>query len=221
MVNRGAARKLTKAALDKYAGPVHYIIHHEVLEAEHPTTPCRIVFNTFHGHALNDYWAKGPDLINNMLGIILRFRENHICIVGDIRKMYHSVKITEVDQHTHRFLWRNLNTDIHPETYVMTCVSFGDKPAGTISQLALRKTADMKKDTYPDVWEIIHGNTYVDEILDTGVQQAVELSKKVDEVLQIGGFIVKSWFISNKDYTQIIVFKMLMKRVRLVITRKH
>ena len=74
MVNRGAARKLTKAELDKYAGPVHYIIHHEVLKAEHPTTPCRIIFNTsknFHGHALNDYWAKGPDLIKNMLGIIL------------------------------------------------------------------------------------------------------------------------------------------------------
>ena len=30
----------------------------------------------------------------------------------------------------------------------------------------------------------------------------MELSKKVDEVLQIGGFTVKSWFISNKDYTQ-------------------
>ena len=53
MVNRGAARKLTKAELDKYAGPVHYIIHHEVLKAEHPTSPCQIVFNTsknFHGH---------------------------------------------------------------------------------------------------------------------------------------------------------------------------
>ena len=63
----------------------------------------------------------------------------------------------------------------------MTCVSFGDKPDGTISQLALRKTADLKKDIYPDVWEIIHGNTYILDSV-SSVQQALELRKKVDEV---------------------------------------
>ena len=200
MIDRGAARKLTKIEIKQYTGPVHYITHHAVIKPDHPTTPCRIVFNTsknYHGHILNEYWAIGPYLINNMLGILLRFREDFVCVVGDIRKMYHSVNISEVDQHVHRFLWRNMNRNIPAETYVMNCVSFWDKPAGTIAQLALRKTADMKKDQYPNVWQIIHKNTYVDDILDSvpDVETAVTLSKNIDEALCEGGFKVKYWLI--------------------------
>ena len=91
-----------------------------------------------------------------------------------------------------------MNRNIPAETYViMNCVSFGDKPAGTIAQLALRKTADMKKDQYPNVWQIIHENTYVDDILDSvpDVETAVTLSKNIDEVLCEGGFKVKYWLI--------------------------
>ena len=46
----------------------------------------------FGGTVLNNFWAKGPVLINNLLGILLRFREGQIAITGDIRKMYHSIK---------------------------------------------------------------------------------------------------------------------------------
>ena len=46
------------------------------------------------GHVLNDYWAKGLDLLNNLLGVLIRFRENEIVLMGDISKMYHTVKTT-------------------------------------------------------------------------------------------------------------------------------
>ena len=107
MLNRGAAEKLTNEQVEQYDGPVYYICHHEVMK-ENSTTNVRIVFNSsakFKGSCINDYWAKGPDLMNNLLGILLRFREEKIAIVGDIKKMYHSVKISILDQHTHRFLW--------------------------------------------------------------------------------------------------------------------
>lgn len=94
------------------------------------------------GYTLNDFWIKGPDLLNNLLDILLRFREGNVGVVGDIRKMYHSVKISPLDQHTHRFLWRDLEEREPPDTYVMTSVSFGDKPAGAIAMLAMRKTAE-------------------------------------------------------------------------------
>ena len=38
------------------------------------STPCRIVFNSsarIFGHALNDYWVKGPNLLTNLSGISL------------------------------------------------------------------------------------------------------------------------------------------------------
>ena len=70
MVERGAAQKLSQAELDTYEGPTFYLSHHEVLKPDSESTPCRIVFNSsakFKGHVLNDYWAKGPDMLNNLL----------------------------------------------------------------------------------------------------------------------------------------------------------
>ena len=66
------SRQLTSEELRDYKGPVHYIPHHAILRPEKKTTPVRIVFNSssvFQGHQLNDYWMKGPDLLNNLFGI--------------------------------------------------------------------------------------------------------------------------------------------------------
>lgn len=112
MIDRGVARKLTKKEIEDYNGPVFYISHHEVLKPESKKTPCRIVFNSsanFHGHVLNEYYAKGPDMLNNLLGVLLRFREEPVAMIGDIAKMFHSIDIPVLDQMTHRFLWRDLD----------------------------------------------------------------------------------------------------------------
>ena len=61
---------------------------------------------------------KGP-LLNNLFGVVLRFREKEVALVGDLSKMmYHRILIPERDQHVHRFLWRNLETSREPDVYV-------------------------------------------------------------------------------------------------------
>ena len=203
MVLRGVAVKLSSTAIEEYCGPVHYISHHEVIKPESASTPCRIVFNSSakcNGYSLNDYWAKGPDLVNNMLGILLRFREGPVALAGDIRKMYHSVHMSLLDQHTHRFLWRNLQTERKPDVYVITRVSFGDKPAGAIATMALRKTADEYTDQYPRAVESIKDNTYVDDIIDSFKcdEDKTETACNIDKILESGGFSIKEW-ISNES----------------------
>ena len=82
-----------------------------------------------------------------------------MAITGDIKKMYHAIKLSELDQHTHRFLWRDCNVTRDPDSYVMTSVSFGDKPAGNIAITALNKTAEMSESDFPEavnVKEEIH-----------------------------------------------------------------
>ena len=133
------ARKLTEEETRRHTGPVHYISHHELLRPESKSTPVRIVFNSsavFQGHKLNDYWMKGPDLLNDLFGVVLRFRENQVAFMGDISKMYHRIRIPETDQHVHRFLWRNLQTHRKPDVYVKTVLTFGDKPAPAMAQIA-------------------------------------------------------------------------------------
>ena len=58
------------------------------------------------------------------------------------------MRLDSKDQQTHRFLWRDFRQDDKPDHYMMQVVSFGDRPAATIAQLALRKTAEMANDEY-------------------------------------------------------------------------
>ena len=202
MVTRRVARKLSNTELTLYKGPVHYIGHHEVLKPDSKSTPVRIVFNSsanYMGHILNEYWAKGPDLLNNLLGVLIRFRENKVAFIGDIKKMYHTVKMTELDQHTHRFLWRDMDSTREPDTYIMLRVSFGDKPSATIATVALRKTAEMSREKYPEAADIIQRNTYMDDIIESTDErkQAIKLTQDIEKAIIKGGFEVKEWMFSS------------------------
>ncbi|XP_015751793.1 PREDICTED: uncharacterized protein LOC107331694 [Acropora digitifera] len=107
MVKMNFCRKLSENEVKNYKGPVHYIPHHAVIRPEKKSIHVRILFNlssVFQGHKLNDCWIKGPDLLNDLFGVVLRFREKEVALVGDISKMYHRIFIPERDQHVHRFL---------------------------------------------------------------------------------------------------------------------
>ncbi|KAL9977197.1 hypothetical protein ACROYT_G014575 [Oculina patagonica] len=169
------ARKLTKQELKKYKGPVHYISHHEVVRPK--KTPICIVLNSsasFQGHHLNDYWMKGPDLLNSLFGVTLRFREHEVAVTGDISKMYHRVLIPEQDKHVHRYLWRNMETHREPDVYVKTVLTYGDKPAPAMAQIALRKITDPSlrwtRDVFPSLvprkkWNAEKRTARVDDIV--------------------------------------------------------
>jgi hypothetical protein len=203
MTKLNFSRKLSEEEVKSYKGPVHYIAHHAVVRPDKKSTPVRIVFNSsssYRGHSLNDYWFKGPDLLNNLFGVILRFRENEVALSADISKMYHRILVPESDQHVHRYLWRDMETTRDPDTYIKTVLTFGDKPAPAMAQIILRKTAEESKNDYPDAARVIKENTYVDDICDSvhTVEEATRLTKEADIVLESGGFHVKGW-LSNKS----------------------
>ena len=75
MIQRGVARKLSIHEIETYNGPVFYIPHHG--RTKPGSTDIRIVMNSsisIMGHVLNEYWDKGPDVINNLIGVLLNFR---------------------------------------------------------------------------------------------------------------------------------------------------
>ena len=78
------------------------------------STPVRIKFNSsacYLGHMPNDYWAKGPHLPNDLLGVLIRFRENSIAMISDIKKMYHTVKIKTIEQQYKQY-WKQFCQDM-------------------------------------------------------------------------------------------------------------
>lgn len=205
---RGVARKLTKEEIKTYKGPVQYLPHHEVLKPESQSTPISIVFNSsasYMGHVLNEYYAKGPDVLGDLWGILLRFRQKPVAMAGDISKMYNSVLISELDQMTHRFLWRDMNPNREPEHYCLQTVTFGDRPSGIISITALHMTAKMFENKYPETSNMIINDSYVDDILHSceTISEAYSKINATDEILQEGGFQIKHWVISgHHDMTE-------------------
>ena len=52
----------------------------------------RVVFDCsarFNGVSLNKSLMSGPDLANQIVGVITRFREESVVIMGDIEAMFH------------------------------------------------------------------------------------------------------------------------------------
>ena len=196
MLNRGAAREISDEELSRYRGPIYYISHHAVLKPESKSTPCRIVFNSsakYKGYALNDFFAKGPSLLNQLVGILLRFRQNRIGFIGDISKMFHSIDIPVIDQMTHLFLWRGMNTGIKPRTYAMTRVNMGDGPSSAIAQVALRDTAIEAFDDFPLESTLKQQNIYMDDIpasLDTD-KQVQSVMCNIGHLSEKKGFKIK------------------------------
>lgn len=140
-------------------------------------------------------------MLNSLSGVILRFRERAVAVCGDIAKMYHMVTISPLDQHVHRFLWRNLETDRDPDIYVKTVLTFGDRPSPSMATVAMHKTAELKEEMKPKAAEAIKKNTYMDDICDSqaSIQEARTLTSDIDEVLDAGDFRVKEWM-SNASF---------------------
>ena len=204
MIDRKVARKVTEKELKEYKGPTFYLTHHDVMNPQSASTPMRVVFNssarTRGSFSLNDCLAKGPCLLNQLLGILLRFRQDRFAFIGDIRKMFHSIDIPIQDQMTHLFLWRDMNQEKNPDTYAMTAVNMGDKPASAIAQTALKMTAEDAAEKYPDASQIILSNSYMDDIpasLDSK-ERGMKVMSEIEAVLEERGFKMKNWTFSGQ-----------------------
>ena len=54
--------------------------------------------------ARNDLLVKGPNTLNGLFTILVRFRGYEVALVGDISKAYNSTKTGEVECHA-RIYW--------------------------------------------------------------------------------------------------------------------
>ena len=80
-IAKGYARKST---MTRTPGKTMYFPHHGVY---HPNKPgkIRVVFDLsaeYKGTCLNKELLPGPDLTNQIIGVLLQFREEHVGVIG-------------------------------------------------------------------------------------------------------------------------------------------
>ena len=115
-----------------------YIPHHMVTH----NNKDRVVFDcsfTFQGQSLNKYLLPGPILGPSLLGVLLRFRQHAIAVSGDIKGMFHQIRLLPPDRPLLRFLWRDMNKDIPPTVYQWQVLPFGTTCSPCCAIYALQK----------------------------------------------------------------------------------
>ena len=214
LVERGYAREISNEELDtwkKEGKKIYYIAHQMVVNPDNKTTPIRTVFNSsqvYKGHSLNTSWSLGPDVISELQGVLLRFREDQIAAQGDIAKMFYSVRVSPEDERMQLFVWKFAG-DTRLKTFAMTRIIMGHKPSSNISVIALKETALLgdNKDRYPDAYVALHDDSYVDNTF-VGAENHEKIKAKIEEIELVAGqagFIYKPWTISGQDIGEQVI----------------
>ena len=169
-----------------------YIPHFGVF---HPHKPdrIRVVFDCaakVGGVSLNDHLLQGPDHMNDLQGILLRFRKSRIAFMGDIERMFHQFKVLPEHQEYLKFIW--YDECGMPVAYKMTVPLFGARSSPACATYGLRFLADRFQSSFPSTaspsHHFIHRNFYVDDGLASvsSESEAVDLIKQTQSLCQSG-----------------------------------
>ena len=146
----------------------------------------------YQGKSLNKALVTGPDLLSNLVGILLRLRLDRIAIAADLEAMFHQVRVSKEDSDSLRFLWKeDFNSDEPPDTYQMLVHIFGAKDSSTICSYAVKRTArDNWSKFSPLTLEAALKSFYVDDLLKSlrDEETAVQVATELIELLKLGGF---------------------------------
>ena len=82
-----------------------YLPHHPVINPNKPGKVRRVLNGVakFHGTSLNKSLLTGPDLLQDLIHVLLRFREHQFAVSTDIEGMFLQVGVPECDQPSLRF----------------------------------------------------------------------------------------------------------------------
>ena len=172
-----------------------YVPHHPVLNSNKPGKIRRVLngASKFPGKSLNNSQLVGPDLLQNLLFVLMRLREHKYAISADIEGMFMhfmQVRLLESDQRSLRFFVGGV--------FQYTRHIFGAKDSPTCANYALRRTAVDNQDRYPDAAYAVLNNFSKDDYLGSvkNPETALMLSRSLVELLKLGGFNLTK-FISN------------------------
>ena len=220
VIGDGFTEKVPLDVLERSDGKVWFIPHHGVYHHKKPDK-IRVVFDCSahsQGTSLNDELFQGPDLTNNLVGVLIRFRQEPVAVMGDVQSMFHQVRVPEEDRDLLRFLWwprGDFSKEL--EEYRMTVHLFGAVSSPSCANFAMRRNAeDHRHEFSPDVVSTVLKNFYVDDCLKSLPSAAVAI-KHVEELRRLmlrGGFNLTKWISNDREVLESIPVEARAKGVK-------
>ena len=199
-VNLGFIEKVTN--LNLHEGILHYIPHFPVFKTDSATTKMRIVYDasarvSSEALSLNDCLHTGPNLMQDLTGILLKFRTHRIALTADIEKAFLQIELNNQDRDATRFLWlkdihKSVNSVDNLEAYRFCRVLFGAAPSPFLLNATIRYHLNEK-----DNWKTkdLTENMYIDNVV-TGTNcddKALEYYSLSRSYLQEAGMNLRQW----------------------------
>ena len=198
--------------------PVHYLPHHPVIKSSSSTTKLRIVYDASAkakrgDPSLNSCLFRGPVLLPDLAGLLLRFRVSPIILAADIEKAFLQIGINICDRDALRFLWfqdpvKSLNDSANLQVFRFCRVPFGLICSPFL--LAATITHHLRQaDT--DIAHRILQNIYVDNVV-LGCQSVTDAQQVFQEgrsLFQDMKMNLREWVTNSSEVSAILPVDLL------------
>lgn len=173
--------------------------HHGVLKPSSLTsklwTVCNGSSRTSNGFSLNDLFYTGPNLLPELLNLVIDWRAYKNVFITDIQKMYRQIRVYDDDTHYQAIVWRfnwpePLQVYLNTRTYGL--ISSPCQATRTLHQLTDRG------EEYPLAKKVVQNECYMDDML-TGshsMSNVLEKQSQLFELLKVGEMSLRKW-VSN------------------------
>ncbi|XP_076626755.1 uncharacterized protein LOC143344514 [Colletes latitarsis] len=176
----------------------YYIPHHPVIRQTSQTTCLRVVFNassrTSNDKSLNQHLHSGPKLQQDVIAILILWRQFQYVCAADIEKMYRQILVHPHDVDFQRILWRD-SPSAPIDEYQLITVTYDTTPAPYLALRVLRQLIEDEGSSYPHAVQVLSYQAYVGDFLFGSVDlTSLRLIRnQTIQLLQKGGFSLCKW----------------------------
>lgn len=186
----------------------HYIPHHAVVHPEKSTTKVRIVYDASaktrqSNKSLNECLYRGPVLLKDLVGLLLRFRLKKIALVADIEKAFLQLGLQPQERDVTRFIWlkdlRNLAVvGDNLQEFRFCRIPFGIKS----SPYLLAATIEHHLQNHGSkIADQIRQDIYVDNVISgaNSTEEAIDTYKEAKDIFQSASMNLRDWMSNDKE----------------------
>ncbi|XP_060575739.1 uncharacterized protein LOC132733143 [Ruditapes philippinarum] len=209
-IDKGIVEKVDYSTKDSIQ---HYIPHHAVITPQKTTTKLRVVYDASaktrpEYKSLNECLFRGPVMLQDLCGLLMRFRLKRVALISDIEKAFLQIGLQPNQRDVTRFLWLKdtINPSVSPSN--IQEYRFRRVPFGVISSpFLLGATVETHLDSYKsDVARKLKNDIYVDNVI-TGSEnesEAILLYKEAKQMFTDASMNLREW-LSNSDIVNEII----------------